>query len=78
MFWIVTFVLFAALLVPAITAFSNIPQDNKNLTRIGIVVLVFLAILPGVNLLVLFGVAVYVGVKIVSHVKQGESNASDD
>ena len=74
MFWVVALSLLAILLIPAITAFSNIPQDNKNLTRVAIVVLVFLAILPGVNLLVLFGVAVYVGVKIVSHVKQGEGS----
>lgn len=78
MFWVVALSLLAILLIPAITAFSNIPQDNKNLTRVAIVVLVFLAILPGVNLLVLFGVAVYVGVKIVSHVKQGEGNECDD
>lgn len=78
MFWVVALSLLAILLIPAITAFSNIPQDNKNLTRVAIVVLVFLAILPGVNILVLFGVVVYVGIKIVNHVKQGESHASDD
>ena len=78
MFWVITWSLMALLLFPAIVAFSKIPQENKNLWRAVVVALVFLAILPGVNLFVLFGIVVYIGVKLVNRNLDSQPNQGEN
>lgn len=66
MFWTIVLIVLGFLLIPAIVAFSQLPQEDKPSWKVIISVLVVMAILPGVNVLVLFGIVVYVFVKLVN------------
>ena len=63
MFWVVFSLIMLLLFVPAIVAFSKMPQRDKTKARITICVLALLAFVPGLNILVLLGIIVYLGVQ---------------
>lgn len=63
MFWIVFSLIMLLLFVPAIVAFSKLPQKDKTKARVVICVLALLAFVPGFNILVLIGIVVYFGVQ---------------
>ena len=63
MFWIVFSLIMLLLFVPAIVAFSKLPQKDKTKARVVICVLALMAFVPGLNILVLIGIVVYFGVQ---------------
>ena len=63
MFWVIFSIIMLLLFVPAIVAFSKMPQRDKTKARIVICILALLAFVPGLNILVLLGIIVYLGVQ---------------
>ena len=64
MFWVVFSLIMLLLFVPAIVAFSKMPQKDKTKARIIVCILAVLAFVPGLNILVLLGIIVYIGVQV--------------
>ena len=64
MFWVVFSLIMSLLFVPAIVAFSKMPQKDKTKARIIVCILAVLVFVPGLNILVLLGIIVYIGVQV--------------
>lgn len=66
MFWTIVWIVLGILLIPAVVAYSEIPQEDKPSKKVVIAALAVAAILPGINVLVFYTLVVYGLVKVVN------------
>ncbi len=79
MFWTIVWIVLGILLIPAVMAYSEIPQEDKPSKKVVIAVLAVAAILPGINVLVFYTLVVYGLVKVVNaHLKESKKDGHND
>lgn len=79
MFWTIVWIVLGILLIPAVVAYSEIPQEDKPSKKVVIAVLAVAAILPGINVLVFYTLVVYGLVKVVNaYLKESKRDEHND
>lgn len=79
MFWSIVWIVLGILLIPAVLAYSEIPQEDKPSKKVVIAVLAVAAILPGINVLVFYTLVVYGLVKVVNAcLKESKHDENND